>query len=295
MAEQREHLPVLFESVIEYLAPRSGGMYIDGTLGAGGHASGILSRSSPDGRLLGLDADPQALRVASAYLAQWGERVVLRHSNFRLMKQVAEQTGFVNVDGTILDLGLSSMQLADMGRGFSFQSDSKLDMRFDPTGTVTASDLVNDVSERELADLIYEFGEEHASRRIARAIVNARPIESATQLAEVIERALERHSRVHPATRTFQALRIEVNQELQALEEVLPQLVQLLAPRGRVVIITFHSLEDRIVKNFLRSQPELAVLTKHPVNPTRSEVLTNPRSRSAKLRAAERIAESGKG
>ncbi len=288
-APQRAHVPVLFDSVMEYLAPYAGGLYIDGTVGAGGHAAGIADASAPTGRVLGLDADPQALAVAARNLAQYGDRVTLRHSNFSNLKQVAAETGFVPANGILLDLGLSSMQLADPARGFSFASEGALDMRFNPDDPGTAGDLVNHLPENELADLIFQYGEEHASRRIARAIVNNRPITTAAQLAAVIERALGRHGRVHPATRTFQALRIEVNRELEVLQEVLPQVADVLASEGRVVIITFHSLEDRIVKNWFRQSAELEVLTKHPVKPTREETLSNPRSRSAKLRAARRL------
>jgi 16S rRNA (cytosine1402-N4)-methyltransferase len=284
-----QHTPVLYESVLEFLAPHPGGRYIDGTVGAGGHTSGILQASSPTGRVLGLDADPQALALAAENLAPFGDRVTLRHSNFAGLERVAAENGFVPADGIVLDLGLSSMQLADPQRGFSFVTGGALDMRFDPREPTTAADLVNTLDERELADLIFEYGEEHASRRIARAIVEARPLATATQLAAVIEKAIGRHGRIHPATRTFQALRIEVNRELDVLAQVLPQIERVLGGQGRIVIITFHSLEDRVVKNFFRGSDALRVLTKHPVRPTRAEAVANPRSRSAKLRAAERI------
>ena len=290
MSQPQAHIPVLFQSVIEFLAPQPGGRYVDGTLGAGGHTAGILDGSAPTGRVLGLDADPQALAVAATNLARYGDRVTLQHSNFANLKQVAAEQGFVPANGILLDLGLSSMQLTDAERGFSFQTEGALDMRFNPDDPDTAADLVNTFDEKELADLIFEYGEERASRRIARAIVNARPIATAAQLAAVIEKAVGRHGRLHPATRTFQALRIQVNRELEVLEEVLPQIVEVLAIQGRVVIITFHSLEDRMVKHFFRQSEQLRVLTKHPVRPTRAEALSNPRSRSAKLRAAERVA-----
>lgn len=288
-APPRAHIPVLLEPVLEFLAPRAGGTYIDGTVGAGGHAAAIAGAALPGGRVLGLDADSQALAVAAANLEQFGDGVTLRHSNFSNLKQVAAENGFVPADGILLDLGLSSMQLADAKRGFSFLTGGPLDMRFNPDDPETAADVVNTLSEKELADLIFEYGEEHASRRIARAIVAHRPITTAAELAGVIERALGRRGRVHPATRTFQALRIEVNRELERLQQVLPQVAEVLAPEGRIVIITFHSLEDRIVKNWFRQAAELQVLTKHPVKPTREEVLSNPRSRSAKLRAARRL------
>jgi 16S rRNA (cytosine1402-N4)-methyltransferase len=287
--QAHEHISVLLQPVIEFLAPHPEGHYIDGTVGAGGHAAAILDASAPSGRVLGIDADPQALALAADNLAPYGDRLVLEHSNYSHMKAVAERHGFIPVEGIVLDLGLSSMQLNDPARGFSFQSEGALDMRFNPDDAVTAAELVNTLSEKDLADLIFQFGEDHASRRIARAIVAARPVSTAVQLAGIIERAIGRHGRMHPATRTFQALRIEVNRELEMLKEVLPQIGEVLAPGGRIVIITFHSLEDRIVKNFFRDCQDLRVLTKHPVRPARDEQLSNPRSRSSKLRAAERV------
>jgi 16S rRNA (cytosine1402-N4)-methyltransferase len=289
MSEERKHVSVLFQEVMDFLLPHDGGRYIDGTLGAGGHSAGILNASSPTGRLLGFDADPKALAVAKENLAQFGERATLVHSNFQNLKLVAEQNNFVPVDGIVLDLGLSSMQLADAERGFSFLTDGALDMRFNPDEETDAAELVNTLSEQDLADLIYEYGEEHASRRIARGIVYARPIKTAAQLASVIERSMGRRGRIHPATQTFQALRIAVNREIDVLENVLPQVVELLKPQGRIAIISFHSLEDRVVKNFFRSSDQLQVLTKHPVRPSDDEVQANSRSRSAKLRVAEKV------
>ena len=282
------HVSVLFQEVVDFLAPRDGGRYIDGTLGAAGHAAGILDASATTGRLLGLDADPKALLVAKENLARFGERATLVHSNFQNLQTVAEQNDFVPADGIVLDLGLSSMQLADAERGFSFLTDGALDMRFNPDEETTAAELVNTLTEKELADLIFEYGEERASRRIARAIVHARPIQTAAHLASVIERSMGRRSKMHPATQTFQALRIAVNREIDVLENVLPQAVQVLKPQGRIAIISFHSLEDRIVKNFFRSSEMLRVLTKHPVRPSDEEVRANSRSRSAKLRVAEK-------
>ena len=289
MLPARVHVSVLFQSVIEFLAPRAGGRYIDATLGAGGHAAGILEASAPTGRLLGLDADPTALAIAAAALSVYGARAMLVHVNFERLREVAAANGFLPADGIVIDLGLSSMQLADAARGFSFQSDGALDMRFNPDEPTTAADLVNTLDESELADLIFEYGEDRASRRIARAIVAARPLTTAAQLAEVIERAVGRRGRIHPATRTFQSLRIAVNREIQVLQNVLPQIVETLAPQGRAAIISFHSLEDRQVKNFFRESENLRVLTKHPVRPPRAEQVANPRSRSAKLRVAEKI------
>jgi len=289
MQANRAHVSVLFQKVIEYLAPHPSGRYIDATLGAGGHAAGILDASAPTGRLLGLDADPAALVIAAANLSDYGNRATLVHSNFERLREVAAANDFFPADGILVDLGLSSMQLADAARGFSFLSDGALDMRFSPDTETTAADLINSLDEKELADLIFEYGEEHASRRIARAILQGRPITTAAQLANVIERAVGRHGRLHPATRTFQALRIAVNREIEALQSVLPQIAETLAPRGRVAVISFHSLEDRLVKNFVRESENLHVLTKHPARPTHEEVVANPRSRSAKLRVAEKI------
>ncbi len=289
MPHARAHVPVLFQQVIDYLAPRADGRYIDATLGAGGHAAGLLQASAPTGRLLGFDADPAALAIAAENLSAYGDRAMLVHSNFDRLREVAANNKFLPADGIVLDLGLSSMQLADMRRGFSFQSGGALDMRFNPDEPTTAADLVNSLEESEIADLIFEYGEERASRRIAHAIVKARPIESAAQLASVIERAVGHRGRIHPATRTFQALRIAVNREIEVLKSVLPQIVETLAPNGRVAIISFHSLEDRIVKIFFRDSESLRVLTKHPVRPTHEEQVANPRSRSAKLRVAEKI------
>lgn len=282
------HLPVLLSHVTERLAPHPNENVIDGTIGAGGHAEALLEKTGPNGRLLGLDADPSALKISAERLARFGERVTLVHANFTEMERVARELEFGDVRLIILDLGLSSMQLADKRRGFSFDSDS-LDMRADTTGEVTAADLVNSLSELELANLIYRLGEEPRSRRIAKAIVNERPFSSAKELSETIERAVGRRGRIHPATRAFQALRMGVNHELENLEQALPQTVALLEVGGRVGIITFHSLEDRIVKRYLKDETRVRVLTKHPVQATREEELANPRARSAKLRVAEKI------
>lgn len=282
------HLPVLLSHVTERLAPHPNENVIDGTIGAGGHAEALLEKTGPNGRLLGLDADPSALKISAERLARFGERVTLVHANFSEMERVARELEFGDVRLIILDLGLSSMQLADKRRGFSFDSDS-LDMRADTTGEVTAADLVNSLSELELANLIYRLGEEPRSRRIAKAIVNERPFSSAKELSETIERAVGRRGRIHPATRAFQALRMGVNHELENLEQAMPQTVALLEVGGRVGIITFHSLEDRIVKRYLKDETRVRVLTKHPVQATREEELANPRARSAKLRVAEKI------
>ena len=299
------HVPVLLQEVLACLQVRAGGIYVDGTVGGGGHAEAILAASAPDGRLLGLDRDPAALDVAERRLLPFGARIVLRHGSFARLAAWAE--GFAPVDGVLLDLGLSSLQLADPARGFAFSLEGPLDMRMDPTGSgPTAADLVNTLSVKELADLLYRYGEERQARRIAAAIVDARPLFTTTELAQVVERTVGRRGRIHPATRTFQALRITVNGEMEALEDALPQAVDLLRPGGRLAVISFHSLEDRIVKRFLRQEARdcicppdvpvcvcehrarLEVLTKKPVRPGPAEVEANPRARSARMRVAER-------
>ncbi len=312
-AETVDHQPVMLAEVLQGLALRPGDDAIDGTVGGGGHAAAILQAIAPNGRLLGLDADPTAIdRCRRRFQAELAAgRVVLVHANFARLHEVALAHGFTAVGGILLDLGLSSFQLADERRGFSFRAAGPLDMRFDPTQDTSAGDLVNRLPEEELADLIYCYGEERRSRRIARAIVRARPIRDAAHLAEVIQAAVGgRRDRIHPATRTFQALRIAVNRELEALTSVLPQAVSLLRPGGRLVVISFHSLEDRIVKQFFRREsqdcicppdiPEcvcghkatLRVITRRPQRPSAEEVARNPRSRSARLRVAERLPDS---
>ena len=305
------HAPVLTEEVVRYLAVRPGGRYVDCTVGAGGHAATILEAASPGGLLLGMDADPRALEVATPALARFGEDVRLVTSNFRELSSVCEEYDFVPVHGVLFDLGVSSMQLADESRGFGFQVEAPLDMRFSPGQTLTAAEIVNQYEEEKLADVIWRFGEEPASRRIARAIARSRPIGTTTELATVISRTTggQHGRRIHPATRTFQALRIAVNDELGALTEALDQVVDVLGGEGRLVAISFHSLEDRIVKQFIALEsrdcicpPErpvctcghkarLKAVTKKPVTPTAEEVAANPRSRSARLRAAAKLVE----
>jgi len=303
------HVPVLFQAVLDGLQVRPGGLYIDATVGGGGHAAGILAASSPGGRLLGLDRDPAAVEAASVRLVSYAGRVVLVHSSFTRLAEIAHVCHFVPADGILFDIGLSSLQLADPTRGFAFKTDGPLDMRFDPTaGSTTAAVLVNHLSLEELANLLYRYGEERQSRRIAEAIIAARPLHTTKELAVIVERVVGRRGRIHPATRTFQALRIAVNDELAALEEALPQAVEVLAPGGRLAVISFHSLEDRLVKRFMRREsrdcicpPESPICTcghratlrlvmRKPVRPTADEVTANPRSRSARLRVAERIA-----
>lgn len=286
------HLPVLLAEVLELLQPHSGGRYVDCTLGAGGHAEAVLQASSPDGVLLGIDADPEALRLAAARLSQFGPRARLVHGNYRDLGALMAQAGFGAVDGILLDLGVSSMQLDQPARGFSFQQEGPLDMRLDPGQGAPAAELVNTLPERELADLIFRYGEERLSRRIARAIVARRTrqrFETTTDLARVVAASTPGRGRIHPATRTFQALRIAVNDELQGLTAALPAAAAALAPGGRLAVIAFHSMEDRIVKQFVRQEGQLHAVTKKPVAPSAAEAAANPRSRSAKLRVAEKL------
>ena len=307
------HAPVLTEEVVRNLAVRPGGRYVDCTVGAGGHAAATIEAASPGGLLLAMDADPSALEIAGQALSQYGDDVQLVEANFRELASVCERYHFMPVHGALFDLGVSSMQLADESRGFGFQVEAPLDMRFSPGQTLTAAEIVNGYGEQELADVIWRFGEEPASRRIARAIVRARPIRTTTELAAVISRATggQHGRRIHPATRTFQALRIAVNDELGALRESLEQGVDVLGSEGRLVVISFHSLEDRIVKQFIAREsrdcicpPEqlnctcghiarLKPITKKAVSPTAQQIAENPRSRSARLRAAEKLVEKG--
>jgi len=292
------HQPVLHDEVMAAMAPRPGGSYIDATVGGGGHAGGILERSSPSGRLLGIDLDAQAVKLAQRGLEGYGARATLVHGSFADLGDIAREHGFHLVDGVLLDLGLSSLQLSESDRGFSFRLDGPLDMRFDQSAGATAADLVNSLPESELADILYRFGGERASRRIARAIVSARPIRTTTELAQLVTRVMGRKGRIHPATRTFQGLRIAVNQELEAIPQGLASAVDVLAPGGRLVAIAFHSLEDRIVKRLFRQEaqgddsgraPTMRLLTRKPIRPSPIERRRNPRSRSARLRIAERL------
>jgi 16S rRNA (cytosine1402-N4)-methyltransferase len=295
----RGHEPVLLDEVVAALSPRSGGRYIDGTVGSGGHSRQLLELSSPDGQLLGIDLDVQALRLAREVLGQYGARVHLVHGSFADLGAIASDQGFYPADGVLLDLGLSTMQLSDPERGFAIQLDGPLDMRFDLSADRTAADLVNTLREAELADIIYRHGEERKSRRIARAIVRARPLHSTRELADLVVRVVRRRGRIHPATRLFQALRIEVNDEIRVLAQGLEEAVDVLAPGGRLAVIAFHSLEDRVVKNYFRQQargddsggrPTLRLVTRKPIRPSQAERERNPRSRSAKLRVAEKLA-----
>jgi 16S rRNA (cytosine1402-N4)-methyltransferase len=307
-----QHVPVLLSQAIDLLQPRDGGRYVDGTLGGGGHAEAILERSAPTGRLLGLDLDPAAIERVGRRLQRFGSRVVLVHGSFANLERVVRWEGFAPADGIILDLGLSSFQLDTGERGFSIRGEAVLDMRFDPTAKIpTARDLVARLGVEDLTDILRRYGEEPRARAIARAIVERRerrPIEMTTDLAAVIERAVGRRGRIHPATRAFQALRIAVNRELESLEAALPQAIELLAPGGRLAVISFHSLEDRIVKRFFVDQaatcvcppglpmcvcgrsPAVRIVTRHGVRPSAPEVEENPRSRSATLRVVEKLA-----
>ena len=295
------HVPVLTAEVIGQLQPGRGGVFVDCTVGLGGHSSALLAAGA--GRVIGLDRDVDALDRARTTLAPWLERVELVHADYRSLDSVLERLGVPLVDGTLADLGVSSMQLDAPGRGFSFQRDEALDMRMDRSGGETAADLLARSSEIELADAIFQFGEERYSRRIARALVDARrqaPIDTTGRLAAIVRRAIPRRGwmRIDPATRTFQALRIWVNRELEGLERLLQAAARRLRSGGRLVVITFHSLEDRIVKHAFRALAQkdvatLKVLTKKPIVPTEEEVQRNPRARSAKLRAAERVLDAG--
>jgi len=311
LPEADEHVPVLLSEAIGGLALVPGTDCIDGTLGGAGHAAALLIATAPNGRLLGLDADPEALLRAEARLARFGDRAVLVQANFRDMASVAASHGFGRVRTVLLDLGISWYQVASAERGFSFQAEGPLDMRFDPRTPLMAAEIVNDWTADELAGVIYRYGEERQSRRLARAIVAARPLSTTSELAGVVSRAMAQRAhhraRRDPATRVFQALRIAVNDELGSLEVVLQQVLELLEPGGRFAVITFHSLEDRIVKRFVQREvrdcicpPDfpacrcehkatLRAITGRPVCPSEAEIRANPRSRSAKLRIAERL------
>ncbi len=302
------HIPVLCEETVRALAVQPGGRYIDCTLGGGGHAAAILEQSSPGGQLLGIDADPEAVKMASERLQAYHNSTLLINEDFANLQAISFKYDFQPVHGILFDLGLSSLQLGDRSRGFSFQVDGPLDMRLSPRQEVTAADIINQSSEAELADIIWRYGEEGYSRQIARRIVKERPVETTLRLVKIIEQAVGgRKGRIHPATKTFQALRIAVNHELDNLESALRQAVNLLGFGGRLVVISYHSLEDRIVKQFMQREASncicpveapvcvcghiasLRLVNRRVITPSPQEVELNPRSRSAKLRAAERI------
>lgn len=309
MGLELHHTPVMVPEVLEALAVQPGGRYIDATLGEGGHSQAILEGSGPGGQVLGLDADHEAVAVARERLAGYRDAFLAVNTNFRNLRDAALEVDFVPVHGVLMDLGLSSLQLDVEARGFSFRRPDPLDMRFSLQQQTTASDIVNGYSQAELADLLYQLGEEPAARRIAAAIVRARPIRTSAELAAVIERTAGGgpRRRIHPATRSFQAIRIAVNDELGALHTALEQAVSLLGHGGRLVVIAYQSLEDRIVKNFMRREstdcvcpPEtivcvcghkatLRLVSRKVIKPSEAEIETNPRSRSARLRVAERV------
>jgi 16S rRNA (cytosine1402-N4)-methyltransferase len=303
------HRPVLYQESISNLRLKKGGCYIDATIGAGGHAIGILEAIAPDGKLIGIDKDQDAIEISNQNLVDFGDRVLLIKASYDMMKTLVENTGWDCVDGILFDLGVSSMQFDRGERGFSFSKDAPLDMRFDQDQELTASDIINQFSEKDIAAIIWSYGEDSLARRIAAAIVGNRPINSTVELANIINKVYGNRpgNRIHPATRTFQALRMAVNNELETLEDGLEQALDCLCSQGRLVVISFHSLEDRLVKHFFQREnrdcicpPEqlvcqcghkarIKVITRHPIKPTQEEVNQNPRARSAKLRAAEKI------
>lgn len=303
-----DHISVLYHEIIAALAPKPSGKYIDGTVGAGGHAWGILDASKPDGKLLGFDLDPQALVISHQRLSLFKDRFYLIQASYTKMQEEAHKIGWFFVDGILLDLGVSSMQLDSIERGFSFRQDGPLDMRFGDKEQMSAADLVNKLSESELAKIIWEYGEERYSRKIARLICENRPLQTTFQLARLAERAYGKSkSHIHPATRTFQAIRIAVNHELFSIDQVIPTAINLLNPGARLAVISFHSLEDRIVKTIFHREskdcicpPEQIIctcnhkatvkeLSRKPVEPSQTEKETNPRARSAKLRVIEKL------
>ncbi len=294
------HIPVLVQEIVEYLRCGPGRVFLDCTVGTGGHAEAILSASEPDGLLIGLDWDEMALKAARERLHVFGPRVALFHEDFRHMEAVLEVKGIHHLDGILFDLGLSSLQLSDPQRGFSFQEEGPLDMRMDRRTRRTAADWVNRLPEKELMSILFRYGEERWARRIARAIVKERarnPIQTTQQLSEIVVKAIPpaaRSGRLHPATRTFQALRIMVNHELEGLSDIITAAARRLRPGGRLCVVAFHSLEDRIVKQTFREMGKehggVRVLTRKPIRPDVSEIGRNPRSRSARLRVAEKVA-----
>jgi 16S rRNA (cytosine1402-N4)-methyltransferase len=296
MGEAAGHQPVMVREVLELLDVRPEGIYIDATLGGGGHARAILQRLDR-GRLLAIDQDPQALTWARERLRDLEEQVIMMEGNFAQVDALHAASGLAPADGVVADLGMSSLQLADPARGFSFSLPGPLDMRMNPTIEISANEIVNQARELELADMIFKFGEERHSRRIARSIVKARPIRTTTELAQVVTRALPSRAglhQIHPATRTFMALRLAVNRELESLETFLAKVLGVLRPGGRVAVLSYHSLEDRLVKHTFRRwqlEGQALLLTRKVVRPSEAEIEANPRARSAKLRAAEKSCE----
>jgi 16S rRNA (cytosine1402-N4)-methyltransferase len=308
MANAAGHEPVMLEEAIAALDVQLGGRYVDCTVGAGGHARAILEESAPGGQLIGIDADPRAIAVARENLGRFGRDAVLVNENFRYLENICTRLGFQPVNGILFDLGMSSLQLEEAGRGFSFQQDAPLDMRFSDKEALTAAEIVNTYSEDQLSAVLHDYGEERRARQIANRIVQRRPLESTVELARIVEQAVGgSRGRIHPATRTFQALRIAVNRELESLQLALEQALNLVGFGGRIVVISFHSLEDRLVKDFFRREsqdclcpPEapqcvcghvarLRLVSRKVMKPSPLEVQANPRSRSARMRVAERI------
>lgn len=301
------HIPVLYNEIITALRPQNCFRFVDGTLGAGGHAFGLLENSPPQAQLLGLDRDPQALEIAAQRLQPFAGRAHLRHASYLEMQTQAQALGWQEVDAILLDLGISSMQIDTPQRGFSFLEEGPLDMRFDPSAPLSAADLVNGLSEAELTEIFFRYGEERHARRLARAICQRRPLSSTRQLADLALETLGRRERHHPATRIFQALRIAVNAELEAVAQVLPLALGLLCPGGRLAVISFHSLEDRLVKTFFHQESRdclcpprqpvctcghhasLRELTRKPLEAASAEMEENSRSRSARLRVIEKL------
>jgi len=306
--ENSPHQPVLYQQMIKILQPKSTGRYVDGTVGAGGHTAGILQESSPEGQLIGLDIDEQALEIAHQRIANFGSRAKLKKSSYVDIIQSIAECGWACTDGIVIDLGVSSIQFDNADRGFSIIKDAPLDMRFNQHQGTSAANLVNELPEKELARIIWTYGEEPRARQIAAAIIHNRPLASTGELAAIIEKVhVGKRGKIHPATRTFQAIRIAVNDELGTLQKGLEEAVRALCPGGRLAVISFHSLEDRIVKRYFKQESRdcicppvqtvcncghratIKIITKYPIRPNEEEIRTNPRSRSAKLRAAEKL------
>ena len=294
--------------ILKYLEVSSGGRYIDCTLGEGGHTKSLLEASNPGGEVLGIDADHEAIEVSKNRLEEYGERFIYDNSNFKNIKKIAMKSKFVPCHGILFDLGVSSLQLDKESRGFSFRRKAPLDMRFSINQTLTAQDVLNTFSESEIADILYQYGEERQSRKIAKLIIENRPLSNADELSDLIKKNIRQTNyKINPSTKTFQALRIYINEELNSLSQALEQSLEILGVGGRMAVISYHSLEDRIVKNFFKKEskycicppnipecdcghfPKLKIITKKPVSPSQSEIDANKRSRSAKLRVVERI------
>ena len=303
-----QHIPVMVPEILKYLEVSSGGRYIDCTLGEGGHTKSLLEASNPGGEVLGIDADHEAIEVSKNRLEEYGERFIYDNSNFKNIKKIAMKSKFVPCHGILFDLGVSSLQLDKESRGFSFRRKAPLDMRFSINQTLTAKDVLNTFSESEISDILYQYGEERQSRKIAKLIIENRPLSNADELSDLIKKNIRQTNyKINPSTKTFQALRIYINEELNSLSQALEQSLEILGVGGRMAVISYHSLEDRIVKNFFKKEskycicppnipkcdcghfPKLKIITKKPVSPSQSEIEANKRSRSAKLRVVERI------